>query len=502
MTAMVQLHRLPRNVAALLTFGRPPLVLFAAGCALWVMGTSNPLGYMLGLTFLLLAMAFDWIDGWFAERYLPDSRLGWLVDRMMDRVVLTIIFPVLGAGMLWRYSRIESLGDPALARLHLLHAIFVLAICIIVLVRDQFAQFLRNFARAAGEEVESYELTRLRTIVASPMAVLLYAYAFYQPTEGWEWFYQLVDWVEGLPLRVWFVGEMVFLLINIASITLYLRKYGSLALEDICGDNELLRRRILAVIPNTLTLMNGVMGITAMVFANNGRVREALFVLVGAAFFDRLDGMIARRLGLTEPFDQSQRRFNTGALLDDFSDAISFALAPGVIFYVVMRDLALPGLPLYLIALVAALYWAAGISRLIYFTLDKNPIPGFFKGFPVPAAALFVSSTIEIADQIAAHAPAYLEWGVKGSLGAMVLAAVVMNLFVIRYLHIGRLLGRRPAILWFIVVLWLSMVFTPYFGAVALAILTGYLISPLFTGKIDPSHAEIEHRIPRTHPSR
>ena len=76
-------------MAAVLTFGRPPLVFGAFACALWVMIVENPLPYLFGVSFLTLAMAFDWIDGWFAKRYIPESRLGPLADRMMDRVVLS-----------------------------------------------------------------------------------------------------------------------------------------------------------------------------------------------------------------------------------------------------------------------------------------------------------------------------------------------------------------------------------------------------------------------------
>jgi phosphatidylserine synthase len=494
---MNRFHRLPRDAAAVFTFGRAPLVFGAFACALWLMVTRFPVAYILGLTFLLLAMAFDWIDGWFAERYLPGMRLGSLVDRMMDRMVLSIIFPVLGAGMLWRYNRVDALGDPRLAKQYLLHAMFVLGLCVMVLLRDQIAQFLRSFAKAPGHEVDISELNRLRTLVASPMAVLLYGYAFYQPTEGWEAFYRWADWIDQLPLRVWFVLEILFLVINIASVTLYLRKYGNLALEDICEDDELLRRRILAVIPNTLTLMNGLLGITAVVFASYGRVRESLFVLVGAAFFDRLDGMMARRLGLTEPAAETRNSVSAGAMLDDISDGISFALAPGLIFYLVMDELGSGVLSPALVAGTALLYTLAGVSRLTYFTLDKHPIPGFFKGMPVPAAALMVMGAIEIVHQVSQLAPAYQALGAQLSVAVMVLAALVMNLFFIRYLHIGRLLGRRPVLLWAGALLWVAMVFTPFFGVTVLFVLAMYLISPLFTGRIDPAHAEMEHRLER-----
>ena len=500
---MNRIQRLPRNLAALLTFSRPLLVFSSFACALWVMATNFPPAYMLGATFLLLATTFDWIDGWFAERYLPDSRLGALVDRMMDRMVLSIIFPVLGAGMFWRYTRVRSiLDDPDEVRLALLHAIFVLGICVIVLLRDQFSQFLRSFASNAGLEMEASELTRLRTMVASPVAAILYAYAFYQPTQGWEAFYVWFSWIDRIPLRLLLVGEIVFLVITIASVTLHLRKYGALALEEICEDDEELRRGILSVIPNTLTLMNGVLGVAAVVFAGYGLVTEALFILIGAGFFDRLDGLVARRLGLSVPSEKKPKRASMGALLDDVSDAISFALAPALIFYIVISQLPLGNLPWVLVPATAALYAVAGISRLIYFTFDKNPIPGFFKGMPVPAAALLAASVIEIVHQVHVYLPQYLDLALRVSFGAMVAWALVMNLFPLRYLHIGRWFGRNPALMWGAVVLWLGMVFTPFYGVTVLAICGVYLISPLFTGKISPESAEIERRLQRGSPTR
>ena len=483
----------PKNVAAVLVFGRPPLVFGAFACALWVMFTRFPPAYMLGLGLLLLALAFDWLDGWFAVRYIPNSRLGPLVDRMMDRIVLSIIFPVLGAGMLWRFNRLQT--QDLATRQQLLHALFVLAIAVIVLLRDQFVMFLRRFMLSEDEEVESVELTRLRTLLAFPLAVLLYAYAFYLPMAGYERFYRALDWIDSLNLRIWFTVESLFLLINIVSLTLVLRRYGPLALDDICENDELLRRRILSVIPNGLTLMNAVLGITSVVFASYGRVREALFVLAGAAFFDRLDGLAARRLGLTVPLPSHlpQPRVQVGALLDDISDAISFCLAPALIFYLVMTDLELD-LPISA-GLLASLYALAGVARLIYFTLDKTPVPGFFKGMPVPAAALLVIAPVEMLHQFGRGDPDILTALSFLATGVLALAIVVMNLYAVRYLHIGRLLGRRPLLMWFLVALWLVMMFTPYFGATILVICGVYVVSPVFTRGIDPAQAVVESRV-------
>jgi phosphatidylserine synthase len=334
-------------------------------------------------------------------------------------------------------------------------------------------------------------------MVASPMAVLLYAYAFYQPTVGWEAFYRWVDWVDKLPLRGWFVVESAFLVINIASMTLYLRKYGVLALDEICEDDERLRRRILAVVPNTLTLMNGLLGVTAIVFTSYGRVREAVFVLVGAAFFDRLDGMMARRLGLTDPPTNGRGGIPAGALLDDISDALSFGLAPAVMFYLLMTDV-MPGqLSASLAILTAVVYTLAGFSRLTYFTLDKRPVPGFFKGLPIPAAALLVGAAMDVAYQMPGLFPASPRFWALGATAVLWLAAVAMNLFFIRYLHVGRLLGRRPLLLWSSVLLCLVAVFTPYFGLLLLTVSLLYVLSPVFTSRIDPAQAVLERPAPR-----
>jgi CDP-diacylglycerol---serine O-phosphatidyltransferase len=496
--AMRGWDRVTRNIAAVLVFGRPPLVFGAFACALWVMFTHDPPGYILGISLLLLALAFDWVDGWFAVRFIPNSRLGPLADRMLDRIVLSIIFPVLAAGMFWRVDRVNDIAPDPADHLPLLHAIFVLAICVLLLVRDQFASFLRSFEAPGGAEpeVESVPLTRLRSLLGLPLAVALYAYAFYLPTEGWERFYRALDWIDGLPLRVWFVVEIVFLVLNITSITLYLRRQGPIALDDISGGDELLRRRILAVIPNVLTLMNGALGITAIVFADHGRVREALFILMGAALFDRLDGLAARRLGLTTPLpNQVKKGVQTGALLDDISDGISFCIAPAWIFYIVMGQV--NGGESWWIALTAFVYLAAGIARLIYFTLDKTPVPGFFKGMPVPAAALFVMGPVEIAFQITRANPDLAQPMTLFAAAALLIAALAMNLYPVRYLHIGRLMSRRPILLWVSLAGWLGLVFTPYFGWAVLATTLVYLLSPVFTRQIDPAHAVMEQRVTR-----
>jgi CDP-diacylglycerol--serine O-phosphatidyltransferase len=482
-------HYISRKVTTMLVYGRPPLVFGGMLCAIGVMWTSSPILYTFGVTLLFISMSFDLVDGWFAARFHSNITLAHLADRIMDKVVYSIIFPLVAVGVMWRLHFISS--DPN--RTELLHAILVLLLTVTVLVRDNFAHFMRGFAIRKHQEPEFSELNRLRTIVAAPVSALLYAYVFYIPEGPTFRIYHWISWLGNLPLRGLFIIEIMFLIINFGSIAGYCKKYGTLCLDDLCLGDERLRRRILAAFPNALTIMNAMMGLLAVFFAYQGSVREASLFLIGAALFDKLDGAVARRLGLTEPFPDQGRQpvINLGGLLDDISDAVSFCIAPAWIFYVVLSRFADPviqGLPL---AWVAWLYALLGICRLIYFTLDKNPIPGFFKGLPTPAAAMLVMAPLIVFAQALNDASEWTRfWGIF-SFGITILTAVLMNVYRIRYLHLGRFMSRHP---WFgrLTLVGLCSVFTPYYGLVCLAYMLLYALSPLVTWRIDPEVAAKE----------
>ena len=134
-----------------------------------------------------------------------------------------------------------------------------------------------------------------------------------------------------------------------------------------------------------------------------------------------------------------------------------------------------------------------GIARLIYFTLDKSPIPGFFKGMPTPAAALLVISGLIIFGQAVNDASEWTKfWGIF-SCGLLILTGVLMNLYPVRYLHLGRFMSRHP---WFgrgtLIVI--CSVFTPYYGQACLIYMFLYTLSPIITWRIEPEVAARENR--------
>jgi len=477
-------------MTVILVYGRPLLVFGGMVCALAAMWYRDPVVYSLGVILLLVSMTFDLIDGWFAARYRPQAPLAPLADRLMDKLVFSTIFPVIAVGIMWRLISSEP------SRPHLLHAIFVLILCVTVLIRDSFAGFMRGFALRLGNEPESFEFNRLRTVVAAPVSALLYAYAFHVPGGPPTWWYQGISRLATIPLNTLFFIEIIFLVINFGSIAGYCRKYGSLCLDELCLGDEVLRRKILSVLPNALTVLNALMGLIGVFFAYQGRYREMFFMLIGAATFDKLDGAVARRLGLTEPLPAqiAPKKINLGNIMDDFADAVSFCIAPAWIFYIALSDLGSGGLTLAGVGWIAVTYALAGLARLVYFTIDRHPIPGFFKGMPTPAAALLVLSPLVIYAQAEALPGQWTGFWAPFSAGLMIFCAIIMNCYPIKYIHLGRAMGRNPWITRALVVMILVFAFTPFLGLVSLAIMILYLFSPLVTHTIPPEHAARETR--------
>jgi phosphatidylserine synthase len=483
---MLNKSTFPQKVSALLVYGRPPLVFFAMVCAIAVMWAPHALFYVTGVMLLFVSMSFDIAGGWFTARYpTTNMTLAKLADRTMDKVVYSIIFPLVSVGMMWRLAW----APPGQTRAMTIHAILVLLLTISVLVRDNFTQFIRSCVfPPRDQEPETREFMRLRTTAAAPVGVLLYIHAFYPAAAETSMWIQPISWLAELPLRFYFIIEILLLIITFGSIAVHCRKYGSLCLDEVCSDDDRLRRKILAFFPNALTVINALMGILAVFFAYQGLTRQAFLFLIGAAIFDKLDGALARKLRLVEPQPKTEkgRPVSLGGILDDIADSISFCLAPALIFYLTHAAAPDPAFPKSWLAAAAATYFGMGVLRLIYFTLDRSPIPGFFKGMPTPAAALLVVAPTLIFVQTVGTAPEAARFWQMFSLAIMFITSLTMNLYRVHYIHLGRFMERKP---WFgrvIFLLVLFFVFTPYFGYFSLTCLLLYLLSPLRTRKLEP----------------
>lgn len=157
-------------------------------------------------------------------------------------------------------------------------------------------------------------------------------------------------------------------------------------------------------VPNLFTLLNLVFGCLAIIFIlqtgetlvteNEGtwiaQLPERIWwgsICIGiAAIIDFLDGFVARLFTAESAM---------GKELDSLADIVSFGVAPGMIFYQLLRISYISeesGLDTTIWALLPALIFpCAGAYRLARFNTDASPQFGF-RGVPIPAAGLVVAS--------------------------------------------------------------------------------------------------------------
>jgi CDP-diacylglycerol--serine O-phosphatidyltransferase len=136
-----------------------------------------------------------------------------------------------------------------------------------------------------------------------------------------------------------------------------------------------------SVIPNLFTAMNMFCGFLSIITASNGNYNYAAWLIIIAAVFDALDGLVAR---LTKSSSE------LGVELDSLSDIVSFGCAPSFLLYSTYFyqfeniGVILSSLPLI-----------AGGFRLARFNVQLVGFEkSFFLGLPIPTAALTITSFV------------------------------------------------------------------------------------------------------------
>lgn len=145
--------------------------------------------------------------------------------------------------------------------------------------------------------------------------------------------------------------------------------------------------------PNFITSLNLVSGFIAIIFAANGNLVTASWLILAAMIFDFLDGFSARLLKAYSP---------VGKELDSLADVVSFGVAPGIIIYHLLINSVSVNAPVninsdflktILLMLLSAIMPVCGAIRLAIFNLDSTQSTSF-KGLPIPANALAVISVV------------------------------------------------------------------------------------------------------------
>jgi CDP-diacylglycerol--serine O-phosphatidyltransferase len=146
-------------------------------------------------------------------------------------------------------------------------------------------------------------------------------------------------------------------------------------------------------IPNFITSLNLGSGFLAIIFAGNGDLFTASWLIVAAMIFDFLDGFSARLLHAYS---------DVGKELDSLADVVSFGVAPALIIFHLLNESLFKSVPLTfradvlnlaILYLVSAGMPVCAALRLAVFNIDETQ-SATFKGLPTPANAIAVISVV------------------------------------------------------------------------------------------------------------
>lgn len=138
-------------------------------------------------------------------------------------------------------------------------------------------------------------------------------------------------------------------------------------------------------IADSLSFGNLLCGVIAIYMAYITKLEFSILFLLLGALFDGLDGYAARKFGST--------RF--GVYSDDIADGFTYGVAPAIAmmihFYQADPSLLIDGI------VIGVIYIIFTISRLVYFTLNKdNADPNYFSGAPSTLGGIVVLASCYI----------------------------------------------------------------------------------------------------------
>jgi len=232
------------------------------------------------------------------------------------------------------------------------------------------------------------------------------------------------------------------------------------------------RLKYITVLPSLITILNGVCGFTAVVFASKGaaaginhfsyhKLQLPYFAMAGymillAMIADMLDGRLARMSRSTSSF---------GGQLDSLCDIISFGVAPAFLMLKVLEyklaglaelNPAIESFLQRFIWLAAAAYISCAAIRLARFNVENvedESAHMSFIGLPTPAAAGVIVSLVIFHQETllqfsAKNTPFYLicENAIIYAMPFLALGVAVLMVSRIRYPHILNqyIKGKKP----------------------------------------------------------
>lgn len=138
---------------------------------------------------------------------------------------------------------------------------------------------------------------------------------------------------------------------------------------------------VLRQVPNTLTLLNLLLGTIAIIAVSLNRIPSALILMGVCLLADILDGAIARKLKVSDEL---------GIQLDSLADVVSFGVLPGMMIFYMGSRYGGAHLGQAAVAVLAAMNAASAGLRLARFNVDEKP-RNYFWGMATPAGAMVIA---------------------------------------------------------------------------------------------------------------
>jgi CDP-diacylglycerol--serine O-phosphatidyltransferase len=252
------------------------------------------------------------------------------------------------------------------------------------------------------------------------------------------------------------------------------------------------RLKYITILPSLFTILNGVFGFTAIIFAGKGSGTLSTdsqipfftfgsttyfamsgYMILVAMIADMLDGRLARKVQSTSSF---------GGQLDSLCDVISFGVAPAYLMLNVLDTtiasigLADESFPHRLIWLSAATYISCAALRLARFNVENEEDESAhmsFMGLPTPAAAGVIASLIIF------HQETLATFAIICILPFLALGISILMISRIRYPHVLNqyLRGKKPFAYLIRILLLLAFVFATSIQAALVLIFCGFAAS-------------------------
>ena len=197
--------RVQRLTVNAITLARLPFVVFFMVLA--ILHAYSPVhkgiapsdGLALAATLsLIIASLTDMYDGKLARKWNVVSKFGAMADPLMDKVFYLVVFPTL----LWLIGR--QTGESA-------HALIMLLLTVVYVLRDQWVTFLRSVASTFNAYTGTMWIGKFRTAFSFPAAIAIYLWVAFHPSF--------------IPATCIYVLEGILILVTCWSIFSYTKAY-------------------------------------------------------------------------------------------------------------------------------------------------------------------------------------------------------------------------------------------------------------------------------------